>query len=199
MVGVLQCELELEPEEEREVNFLLGVAFSEEEVGKLKSKYLSGMVVEKALENLKQYWNEKIEVANVKTPDEDFNRAVNIWLKYQLTQTRRVTRGLDRGYRDILTDLRGYIPLGPECVKRYLLETLKYQYADGSAMRQWSEVGGPHDLRNYKDSPSWIPDTLASYVKETGDIAILDEEKSTTNPMFECRSGRGRKRRTNPA
>ncbi len=31
-------------------------------------------------------------------------------------------------------------------------------------------------MRMYMDSPSWIPDLLVRYLKESGDFAILDEE-----------------------
>jgi cellobionic acid phosphorylase len=43
-------------------------------------------------------------------------------------------------------------------------------------VRQYEKfTGGGHDMRLYHDSALWIPDTLVTYVKETGDRAFLDE------------------------
>jgi len=174
MVGALRVDVTVPPGGSARADFVLGVAFRKPEVRRYVRRYSGEAKCEKAFAALKKFWEGRFSVVRIKTPDADIDRQTNIWGKQQVTTTQRWTRGLDRGYRDILQDLRGFTPLGPAIVRHYLVETLKYQYADGTAMRQWSEIGGPHDLRNYKDSPSWIPDTLVGYLKETGDLKLLD-------------------------
>lgn len=185
MAGALQVDLELPAGGEAEVNFMLGVAWERAEIEGRLEKYMARRPEERAaaaaakfeaeFARLRAHWDEKLAAVGGRTPEPRFDRYFNVWSRAHVTNTARWTRGLDRGYRDVLQDLRGYLPLSPGWVRRYLVATLRHQYASGEAMRQWSEIGGPHDLRNYKDSPSWIPETLAGYVKETGDAAILEE------------------------
>jgi len=176
LVGALRVDVTVPAGGSARADFVLGVAFKKAEVRRYVRRYAGEKRCEKSFDALRRFWERRFSVVSVKTPDADIDRQTNIWGKQQVTTTQRWTRGLDRGYRDILQDARGFLPLDPAIVRHYLVETLKYQYADGTAMRQWSEIGGPHDLRNYKDSPSWIADTLVGYVKETGDRAILDEK-----------------------
>jgi len=175
-IGVLQHRVILKPGSEKEINILIGVIHSEKEIPKYMRRYLSSKnKVEHEFKRLNEYWETVIKKVEINTPDKEFNDRINIWIKYQLHQTFRWTRGLDRGYRDVLQDIRGFIPLGYEKTKSLFLKTLEYQYKNGEAVRQWSEIGGPHDLRNYKDSPVWIPDTLVAYLKESGDFKILNK------------------------
>ncbi len=176
MVGVLSHRFKLKPGEKYRLNIMVGVATTFNQVGGFRKKYLAPGAVERELRKVKRYWKNITGRAEVHTPDAGFDLFFNIWLKYQIHLVKRFTRGLDRGYRDVLQDTRAFMPLDAPSTRHLLIGTLKHQYQDGSAMRQWSEIGGPHDLRNYKDSPSWIPDTLVAYVQETGDADILEEE-----------------------
>ena len=113
-----------------------------------------------------------------RTPAEDFDRYFNIWSKYQARNQTRFVRALDKiGYRDILQDLLGICDFEREYVRTMLLRTLHYQSEDGRAIRQYEKFpGSGHDMRMYMDSPVWIPDTLVTYIKETGDFSILKEK-----------------------
>jgi cellobiose phosphorylase len=69
-------------------------------------------------------------------------------------------------------------------VRRQLAIALRYQYPDGRAVRQYERfLGGGHDLRSYQDSPVWVPDVLARYLRETGDRAFLDEPVPFLDPQ----------------
>ncbi|MCK6471823.1 MAG: hypothetical protein L6R28_08755 [Planctomycetes bacterium] len=178
--GALQHDLALKPGASQQVDYLIGVAFKQDEAFDLKAKYLGGgakgNAAGKALEKLKTYRRRIAESAYIETPDPAFDRYFNWWLKSQMLIVRNWTRFLYRGYRDVLQDLRGSMSFEPEWSKRLVLETLRFQYRDGTAPRQYNEQGGDHDLREYMDSPSWIPDTLLSYIKESGDLGVLNEK-----------------------
>ena len=173
--GALQHDLVLAPGASQTVHYLIGVAGTQAEALGLQRKYLGGRRPLRAFTALQDYRQRIIETATIETPDPAFDRYFNYWLKNQLLIVRNWTRFLYRGYRDVLQDLRGSMSFEPGWSKRLLLETLKHQYPDGAAPRQYNEQGGPHDLREYMDSPSWIPDTLVSYLKESGDRSILKE------------------------
>lgn len=176
LVGVLSHQFKLRPGQTLRIHIMVGVATTFKEVARFRRKYFAPGAVEKAFRGVKRYWTQITRRAEAHTPDPAFDLFFNVWLKYQVHLVKRFTRGLDRGYRDVLQDLRAFMPLDAPSTKKLLLGTLAHQYKDGAAMRQWSEVGGPHDLRNYKDSPSWIPDTLVAYVQESGDFDILWED-----------------------
>jgi len=176
MVGVVSGDLVLRPGEAKSVRLLLGVAENPRTVARLKRKYLAEGARERELEKLRARWRTILNVQCVKTPERAFNMAANTWLKYQLTHTAKWTRGLDRGYRDILQDSMGVAPFWPEYTRRRLLQTLAFQFSNGMAMRQWSEIGGPHDLRMHRDSPSWVIWCLEQYLLQTGDFGLLQED-----------------------
>jgi len=195
MVGALSVDVDLAPGEEKTRNFCLGVAYTGDEVRTLVGRHLGRCggerptggtaLVEEAFERVEASWRECVDRLTCRTPSRKFDRLVNVWVKKHVTNTARWTRGLDRGYRDMLQDIMGVCCLDPKFTRRYLLQTLRYQSADGTAMRQWSEIGGPHDLRNYKDSPVWIPDALEAYLSETGELGLLD----VSVPYFDVGEG----------
>jgi len=174
-IASLQHDLVIPPGGEVTVHYLVGVALQEKDVARLKRKYLVEGEPEKWFRITLDERKKLNDAAMVHTPDEDFDRYFNYWLKNQLLIVRNWCRGDIRGYRDVLQDLRGSMPLDPQWARPLLLQTMSFQYQNGTAPRQWNQLGGPHDLRNYKDSPSWIPDTLTAYIKETGDFDVLNE------------------------
>jgi cellobionic acid phosphorylase len=114
----------------------------------------------------------------IRTPNDELDRYFNVWSKYQNRNQVRFCRALDKvGYRDVLQDMMGVCDFESDLVRDRLLHTLRYQAADGRAVRQYEAVpGAGQDMRMYMDSSSWIPDTLVTYLRESGDFAILDEE-----------------------
>lgn len=121
-------------------------------------------------------WKDKIYANVIKTPDNALDRYYNIWSKYQIRNQVRFVRALDKvGYRDVLQDIAGACDAEPDFVRDQLLMSLQYQYPDGTALRQYEKFeGGGHDLRRYKDSAFWIIYALDAYLKETGNLGLLN-------------------------
>ncbi|MEI7904630.1 MAG: hypothetical protein WCI43_04355, partial [Candidatus Firestonebacteria bacterium] len=137
-------------------------------------KYDSSKDIEKEFSAVGAYWNNIINRVYVRTPDMEFNHIVNFWLKYQLMQVIRWQRGFYIGYRDVLQDARGIVPLDPDVSARRIAEALAFQRQNGTAVRQYTVDGsGRLDERDYKDSPVWMVYAAAKYVKETGDLKYL--------------------------
>jgi cellobiose phosphorylase len=184
-LSAFRLDLELAPGGRSELLFTAGVFEDKAQCSRLVSKY-DKPAADDAFEKLEKYWDGVIEKnINISTPIREVDLWCNVRLKHLLHITKRWTRGLDRGYRDILQDLRGFLAIDPEEVRKLLLQTLAFQYCGGAAVRQYSVTATAHDLRDYSDSPIWIADVLTSYIKETGDFGILDQQV----PYFDGGSG----------
>lgn len=133
---------------------------------------------------LAECWKQKVTANAIKTPEAHLNRYYNVWSKYQLRNQSRFIAALDKvGYRDVLQYLLGITDHDASYVRPALAKTVQYQLPDGRAVRQYEKFpGSGHDTRMYHDSALWIPDTLSRYIKETGDLAYLDEQVPFMDP-----------------
>lgn len=123
-------------------------------------------------------WSEKTTALMAKTPSRELDRYFNVWSKYQVRNQSRFCAALDKiGYRDMLQNLMGICDCDLEYVRRSIIRLLGYQLANGQAVRQYEKMPDTgNDMRMFMDSSSWIPDTLVSYLKESGDFGLLDEQ-----------------------
>lgn len=128
-------------------------------------------------ESVGRLWEDRVSAQMARTPSPELDRYFNVWSKYQARSQTRFCRALDKvGYRDVLQDLMGVCDCDLPHVRDRLLHTLRFQSADGRAVRQYQACrGAGHDMRMYMDSASWIPDTLVRYVAESGDCDVLNE------------------------
>ena len=94
-------------------------------------EFSSNARVEEALAELKNYWQELLSVLEIRTPDEKFNRMVNIWNPYQCMITFNLARsaslfesGISRGigFRDSNQDCLGAVCLIPDRVRERILD-----------------------------------------------------------------------------
>lgn len=168
ITGAVQFNFSLNPGEEKVINFVLGATDSVEGIRALKEKYLGRM--EHYFAELKREKQAMIATNTVATPDEQFNRLINIWCKQQMLYGCKWTRWGYKGYRDIVQHAFGISNVYPELCKEIILEAYKHQYSSGLALRGWMPV----DNKAYSDSALWVIYTLLYYIKETGDFDILD-------------------------
>jgi cellobiose phosphorylase len=92
----------------------------------------------------------------VSTPDKQFDRWFNVWLKHQLRFVSRWGRVIGRGFRDILQDTFGHRLLDPIVARACILEVFSKQFPSGKSIRAWRVPHGLLDLQDYADSPSWM-------------------------------------------
>ena len=143
--------------------------------------------VEKALNDLKEYWNTLLATFSVDSADEKLNRMVNIWNQYQCMVTFNMSRsashfesgtGRGMGFRDYCQDLLGFVHLIPDRARQRILDIAATQFEDGSAYHQYQPLTkkGNSDIGSgFNDDPLWLIAGTAAYIKETGDLSILDE------------------------
>jgi cellobiose phosphorylase len=136
---------------------------------------------------LSKYWRDLLSKFEVKTPDDKFNRAINIWNQYQNMVTFNLSRsasfyesgiGRGMGFRDSNQDTIGFAHMVPNKVKERILDLSATQKQDGSAYHQYQPLtkkGNANIGGNFNDDPMWMVLSTTNYIKETGDFSILDE------------------------
>jgi cellobiose phosphorylase len=198
--GAHHVRLTLEPGETKEVIFLLGYwenpreakfeapgVISKSLVKPVIKRWLDPRTVREGFADLKSYWDAKLDVLRVDTPDTDSNRMVSIWNAYQCMVTFNLSRsvssyetGISRGmgFRDSCQDLLGAAQLAPERSRQRILDLAATQFASGGAFHQYqplTKTGNDAIGSGFNDDPLWLVLGVAAYLKETGDTTILDE------------------------
>ncbi|MGN1133102.1 MAG: GH36-type glycosyl hydrolase domain-containing protein, partial [Oscillospiraceae bacterium] len=155
---------------------------------------------DKALDELKEYWNSLLSQYHVETSDDKLNRMVNIWNQYQCMVTFNMSRsasyfesgiGRGMGFRDSNQDLLGFVHQIPERARERILDLAATQLEDGGCYHQYQpltkkgndEIGG-----DFSDDPLWMILSTAQYIKETGDWSILDEQVPYDNDESKAQS-----------
>ncbi|NIA31218.1 MAG: hypothetical protein GWP06_15080, partial [Actinobacteria bacterium] len=175
VISVLQKDVELAPGESREFNIIVGISFNTDEIEKYRNEYLKNGKIEDSFNDIANYYKTKIAQMNIETQFPHINRYLNIWLKYGLFHVLKWTRGLDRGYRDVLQDVMGTCSLWPKESREKIFDACRHQLYNGTAPRQWSDIGNHHDMRLYMDSTVWMSWAIEEYLLNTGDFSLLDE------------------------
>lgn len=193
-------EVELQPEESKDLIFTLGYVENEENdkweskgiINKTKAKAVIAKFdtvekVDAALAELCAYWDDILNRFTVDSGDDRLDRQVNIWNQYQCMVTFNFSRsasyfesgiGRGMGFRDSNQDLIGFVHQAPERAKQRVIDIASTQFPDGGCYHQYqpltkrgnNEVGG-----GFNDDPMWLILGVTAYIKESGDFTILDE------------------------
>jgi cellobiose phosphorylase len=178
-IGVAQMDFTLASGRKKNIEMMLGIADSQENAAALKRKYMGR--ADHYYDDLRKRNAAFIGINHVDTPDAHLNHLLNAWIKHQTSYGARWCRWGWMGYRDIVQHGYGVSSFNPERTREILLEAFQYQYASGMALRGWNPV----DEKPYSDSALWLVFTLISYLKETGNMQMLDE----TIPFYDSGSG----------
>ncbi|MBN1230262.1 MAG: glycosyl transferase [Anaerolineales bacterium] len=198
-IGSHHIKIDLKAEESKNVVFVLGYwenpkddKFSSKNVINKKyvtpviEKYLKAEEVQKAFRALQTDWDGLLTRFTTSTPNEHIDRMMNIWNAYQNMITFNLSRsasffesgiGRGMGFRDSNQDLLGIVHLVPERARQRLLDLAATQMADGGAYHQYQPLtkrGNDGVGSNFNDDPLWLVLAACAYVKETGDVEVLD-------------------------
>jgi cellobiose phosphorylase len=184
-VGALQIDIELEPGEEKDIIFSLGVIPKENfEQSKdiVPQQYYHIAAVEKALQDVKTNWNNFFKYASAETPDNEVNIFINYWIQYQAKVAFDVGRvasfyywGISRGFgfRDTSQDTIAIIIAQPKKAYDRILFLARQMFSDGRVYHHFYN-DGKGELTKHCDDPLWFILAVTEYIKETGDFSILD-------------------------
>lgn len=192
--------IELGPGEVKELVFVLGYVevpvkekfpahqvINKAPAEKMMARFQSPADVEQAFEELGRFWDNLLSVFQLEHPEEELNRAVNIWNQYQCMVTFNFSRsasyfesgiGRGMGFRDSNQDLIGFVHQVPERARERIIDIASTQFEDGGAYHQYQPLtkkGNDAVGSNFNDDPLWLILSTDEYIRETGDWGILEE------------------------
>ncbi|MEO6300833.1 MAG: glucoamylase family protein, partial [Paracoccaceae bacterium] len=172
-------EIKLDPGEVGEIIFVLANAPDAEIVAVVKAA-TAPAAHQNALAATATSWDDFLGVLQVKTPDAKLDLLVNTWLPYQTLSCRIKARTAfyqasgAYGFRDQLQDTMALMLQNPALARQQLLEAASRQFGEGDVQHWWLPGSGAGVRTRISDDVVWLAYAAASYVKATGDDALLD-------------------------
>ncbi len=178
--AALQVAIDLAPDEERDVIFILGQAESRQAALEWVRRYQSPEACDAAWEQLQRRWDEILGAVTVHTPEPSMDLLLNRWLLYQALSSRVWGRsGLYQssgayGYRDQLQDVMALVHSRPDLAREQILRAARHQFVEGDVLHWWHPPSGRGVRTRISDDLLWLPLVTAHYIDTTGDTEILD-------------------------
>ncbi|MFQ5807490.1 MAG: GH36-type glycosyl hydrolase domain-containing protein, partial [Phycisphaerae bacterium] len=195
-IAALRCVIEMRPGERRRLGYGLAVAESRESVERLLDHVVGLDVMERALEEVRSLWRERLAAHRVETPEPSVNYLTNDWLRYQAISGRLWGRcGYYQqsgacGFRDQLQDSQVWLTIDPQRCREQINLHAAHQFADGSVYHWWHPLSEQGHVTRTTDDLLWLAFVTANYVKETGDLSILDDQTPLLDVAAGPRTGR---------
>jgi cellobiose phosphorylase len=199
-IGAHEVDLDLGPGAEESFAFVLAYVeqgdrprfeksgLINKELGRqIVASYAKPGAVDAAFAELGRFWDGLLSNFQAELPDEHAARMLNAWNQYQCMATFNLSRstsmyetgiGRGMGFRDSNQDILGFVHMIPARARERILDIASTQLSDGTCYHQYqpltkkgnAEVGG-----DFYDDHLWLVLSTCAYVKETGDLSILEE------------------------
>ncbi|MFD2365356.1 GH36-type glycosyl hydrolase domain-containing protein [Pseudoduganella sp. GCM10020061] len=172
----------LRPGEERELVFVLGVGGRRTtDAAHVIETCGSSEAAHRALEKVRQHWEDVLGAVRVTTPDPALDALANGWLLYQAIANgmwSRIEPGHGAGacrFRDQLQAALAVVHAQPQLLREQLLLCAAHQFSEGDVLHWWHPPSGCGARTRSSDDYLWLPYAVAHYVGATGDDAVLSE------------------------
>ena len=178
--GALQTRIELPPNTQIDIVFMLGDAASEAEAQSLIATYRA-TDMDSVLGDVATQWNGLLDTVQVRTPDRAMDIMLNDWLLYQVLGCRLWARTAyyqasgAYGFRDQLQDVMALCVSRPDLAREHLLRATGRQFAEGDVQHWWLPPGGQGIRTKISDDRIWPAYVAMHYVDVTGDNTVLDD------------------------
>lgn len=178
-VATVKTEIEINPKEEKELNFFIGIEKNKDSIKLALKKYSEPNNIDSALTEVKLFWQKMFDTLIIETPDKAMNLLVNKWLRYQAIagrlwgRTAYYQQSGAFGFRDQLQDSLVFLPINPKKTAEQIRLHARHQFQDGTVLHWWhpiSETGLPTKMT---DDLLWLPFVILQYIDETADHKIL--------------------------
>jgi cellobiose phosphorylase len=193
-IGSLCHNVTLDPGQEKEIVFVMGVTDEPARIPAVVARFTKPHNVVAAFADLRADWDAYLGRFTVDTPDPVVNAMLNVWNPIQCRTTLFWSRfvsayetgtGRGMGTRDSAQDTLGTVHNAPDRARATLSMLWHLQYQDGHTWHQVLPLtgeGGPGLAAEFPAWPQWFCDDhlwlilgVCAYLRETGDLAYLDE------------------------
>ncbi|MEO7062885.1 MAG: glycosyl transferase family 36, partial [Dokdonella sp.] len=178
--GALQTRIELAPDAQIEIVFMLGDAASAADAQALIKKYRTADL-DAVLDDARGVWDEMQSTVQVRTPDRAMDILLNDWLLYQTLGCRVWARTAyyqasgAYGFRDQLQDVMALCVSRPDIAREHLLRAAARQFVEGDVQHWWLPPSGQGIRTRMTDDRIWLAYVVAHYIEVTGDTTVLGE------------------------
>ena len=164
--GIIQSRITLNPQEEKDVYFVLGLIISKKELIKRQGELISecASIIENALNG-----ENRFGTLRTKCPEPQMNRILNFWAEHQVSYCMLGKKAVRDNAQLAMAMLNFNLPLA----KKTIDECVAHQYSDGHAVLTWYPYLEPNI---YSDPSAWLIYAVCGYVKESGDFDYLNEK-----------------------
>src|SRR5450830_1212729 len=181
--AAIQVQLELQPGQERELVFMLGVGGRRNaDASGMVQKYNGSDAAAAAFDMVRDHWDKALGAVRIETPEPQLDVIANGWLMYQTIACRMWARsgyyqsGGAFGFRDQLQDAMAMIHTQPHILREHLILCAAHQFAEGDVQHWWHPPSDRGVRTHCSDDYLWLPLAAHRYVIGTGDASVLDEQ-----------------------
>lgn len=191
-IGGIRFEtVRLQPREKKTFIILMGLGSSMKNIEDSISEYNTTKKVEKAYEDMKRYWDKKVNVS-YETSDEAFDNFM-YWVNVQPILRRIYGCSFlphhdygkgGKGWRDLWQDCLALLIMNPSVVRQMLIDNFGGVRIDGTnatiiGEKQGEFIADRNNItRVWMDHGFWPLVTTDFYIQQTGDIEILLKENT---------------------
>ncbi|MBC7453321.1 MAG: cyclic beta 1-2 glucan synthetase, partial [Massilia sp.] len=180
--AAIQVVIELQPGQERELVFMLGVGGRRNaDASGLVQRYNGSVAAAAAFDMVTDHWNDTLGAVRIDTPEPMLGVVANGWLMYQTIACRMWARsgyyqsGGAFGFRDQLQDAMAMIHTRPLILREHLLLCAAHQFVEGDVQHWWHPPSDRGVRTHCSDDYLWLPLAAHRYVVATGDLSVLSE------------------------
>jgi len=180
--SAIQVTVDLQPGQERELVFMLGVGGRRNaDASGMVQKYAGSEAAANAFLMVRKHWDHTLGAVRIETPDPSMDVLANGWLMYQTIACRLWARsgyyqsGGAFGFRDQLQDTMALIHTEPHLLREQMLLCAAHQFVEGDVQHWWHPPSDRGVRTHCSDDYLWLPLAAHRYVIGTGDRSVLTE------------------------
>ncbi len=180
----LQFDVIIEAFSKKEISLIIGTGNTVDEMQEISYKYSNVSNCKSEYMKNKRYWQDLVQILQVKTPMQSTNIILNGWLIYQSLCSRIYARtgfyqsGGAYGFRDQLQDTLALKYIDPSFAKNQIIKHAKSQFIEGDVEHWWHEETSRGIRTKISDDLLWLAFLVSDYISFTNDYQILDEQVS---------------------
>ncbi len=180
--AALKVAVPLAPGEARDLGFVLATGSTSVEALALTERFGTVAAMDEARERAARGWTERLASHRIETPEPGLTALVNDWARYQAISARLWGRcGYYQqsgayGFRDQLQDSQVWLTIDAALCRNQIALHARHQFRDGSVTHWWHPLTEQGHVTAMTDDLLWLGFVIATYVRETGDLTILDDQ-----------------------